>query len=560
MKIAISSDHGGFDMKEDLKKFLQTRQVDVEDMGCFNKESVDYPDYAAAVALKVSEGMVDQGIVICTTGIGMSIVANKFPRVRAALCMTPRMAMMARSHNNANVLAMGGGLLSTDEAREILTEWLQSDFDKSPRHKRRTKKVHGYSLNTVEPIDVYDTDPEMYSVLKNEDKRQSENLILIASENCVSRAIREVTGSRLTDKYAEGYPGKRWYNGCKFVDEAERLAIDRAKELFGDAHVNVQPHCGSSANFAVYFAVLQPGDRILSMDCSHGGHLTHGVKANLSGKLFDFVHYGVNRETEQIDYNEVSQLAEKCRPKLIIAGASAYSRIIDFKKFRKIADNVSAYLMVDMAHIAGLVAAGCHPNPVPYAEFVTSTTHKTLRGPRGGIILCDKRFAEDIDRMVFPGLQGGPLMHIIAAKAVCLGQALQPSFKEYQEQIVRNAQTLSEALKNEGFRIVSGGTDNHLMLIDLSPMSMTGKDASIALDKAGIIVNKNLIPFDKKSPFITSGIRIGTPIVTTRGMQAPEMKQIAEWIAYAIRNMKKNKVLTDLRKQVTAFTKRFPLP
>lgn len=560
MKIAIGSDHGGFDMKEDLKEFLKTRRIDVEDVGCFSKESVDYPDYAAAVALKVSQAMVDQGILICTTGIGMSIVANKFPRVRAALCMTPRMAKMARSHNNANVLALGGELTSIDEARSILTEWLQRDFDKSQRHQRRVKKIQGYSCNTVEPIDVYDTDPEMYSILRNEDKRQSENLVLIASENYVNRAIREVTGSLLTDKYAEGYPGKRWYNGCKFVDQAERLAIDRAKELFGNAHVNVQPHCGSSANMAVYMAALQPGDRILAMSASHGGHLTHGLKTNFSGRFFDVAHYGVSRETEQIDYSEVARLAEQHRPKLIIAGASSYPRIIDFKQFRKIADNVSAYLMIDMAHIAGLVAAGCHPNPVPYAEFVTGTTHKTLRGPRGGMIMCQERFAEDIDRQVFPGLQGGPLMHIIAAKAVCFAQALQPSFKEYQEQLVRNAQTLSEALKDQGFRIVSGGTDNHLMLVDLSPMNMTGKDAATALDKAGITVNKNLIPFDTKSPFITSGIRLGTPAITTRGMREPEMKQVAEWIAYTLRNLKKNKVLADIRKQVVALTERFPLP
>lgn len=559
MKVAIGSDHGGFDMKEDLKKFLKTRRVQIEDIGCSGKDSVDYPDFAAAVARKVSQGMVDQGIVICTTGIGVSIVANKFPRVRAALCTTPRMARMARSHNNANVLALGGELMSIDEARSILTEWVQTDFDKSERHQRRVNKIQSYSSNTVDPIDVYETDPEIYAAIRNENKRQSNNLQLIASENYVSRAVREATGSLLTNKYAEGYPGKRWYNGCEFVDEAERLAIDRAKELFGHAHVNVQPHCGSSANMAVYLAALEPGDRILAMSPSSGGHLTHGLKTNFSGRFFNFIHYGVNRETEQIDYDEVAALAERHRPKLIITGASSYPRIIDFKRFRKIADRVSAYLMADMAHIAGLVAAGCHPNPVPHTDFVTTTTHKTLRGPRGGMILCQERFAQDIDQQIFPGLQGGPLMHIIAAKAVCLYQALQPSFRKYQEQVVRNAQVLSEALKAEGLRIISGGTDNHLILVDLSPLTLTGKEAASALEKAGITVNKNMIPFDTNNPSVTSGIRLGTPAVTSRGMQEPEMKEIADLIMRALRNIKKNKALADINRQVVSMTEHFPV-
>lgn len=546
-------------MKEDLKKFLKTRRVQVEDVGCFSKEPVDYPDYGAAVAVMVSEGVVDQGILICTTGIGMSIVANKFPRIRAALCVTPRMARMARTHNNANILALGGELTSIEEARAILKEWLQVDFSKSDRHQRRVDKIYSYSCRTVDPIDMYDTDPEIYAVLRDEDKRQNENLILIASENYVSRSVREATGSRLTNKYAEGYPGQRWYNGCNCVDEAERLAVDRAREVFGDAHVNVQPHCGSSANLAVYLTVLEPGDRIMAMDSSHGGHLSHGLKTNFSGRFYDIVHYGVSRETEQIDYSKIAALAEQCRPKLIIAGASSYPRIIDFKQFRKIADSVSAYLMVDMAHIAGLVAAGCHPNPVPYADFVTGTTHKTLEGPRGGLILCRKQFAQELDRQIFPGLQGGPLMHIIAAKAVCFYQALRPEFKERQEQVVRNAQILCECLKAEGFRIVSGGTDNHLVLVDVSAMGMTGKEAADLLDKAGITANKNMIPFDTKSPYITSGIRLGTPAVTTRGMREPEMQLIATWIARAI-GSKKVKALGDIRRQVVELTARFPVP
>lgn len=560
MKIAIGSDHGGFKMKEALKTMLAERKVNVEDLGCHSNQSVDYPDYAAAVAARVSEGLVDQGVLICTTGIGMSIVANRFPRVRAALCLNPRMAQLARNHNNANVLTLGGELITIEQARAILDEWLKNDFDKTDRHHRRVKKIQKYSNSATDPLAVYEDDPEIYAVLRNELKRETTNLELIASENYVSRAVREASGSLLTNKYAEGYPGKRWYNGCEFVDEAERLAIDRAKELFGAEHANVQPHCGSSANLAVYLTVLKPGETILSMDLAHGGHLTHGLKGNFSGRFYNILHYGVDRETEQIDYDALEAMAKQCKPKLIIAGASSYSRIINFKRFRKIADSVSAYLMVDMAHIAGLVASGCHPNPVPYAEFVTTTTHKTMRGPRAGVILCQERFARDIDRQVFPGLQGGPLMHIIAAKAICFHEAMQPAFKQYQEQIIRNAQALCEALKAEKMRIVSGGTDNHLMLVDLSGLGITGKDAAIALDKAAITANKNPIPFDTRKPMITSGIRIGTAAITTRGMKEPEMEQIAAWIIRVLRNINNKSILTEVRENVIALTKRFPLP
>ncbi len=560
MKIAIGSDHGGFDMKEELKEFLKTKQIEVEDMGCFSKDPVDYPDIGAAVAVRVSEGYADQGVVICTTGIGMSIVANKYPRIRAALCVTPRMARMARTHNNANVLALGGELNTIDEAKAILKEWLQVDFSKSERHKRRVAKIHAYTCRSTDPVDMYDVDPEVYAVLRGEDKRQNENLTLIGSENYASRAVREAAGSRLTNKYAEGYPGQRWYNGCERVDDAERLAIDRAKNLFGAAHVNVQPHCGSSANMAVYFAMLEPGDKVLAMAPAHGGHLTHGLKVNFSGRLFDVVHYGVDRESEQIDYAEVANLAEKHRPKMIIAGASAYSRIIDFKQFRKIADSVSAYLLVDMAHIAGLVAAGCHPNPAQVADFVTSTTHKTLEGPRGGFVMCRQQYAQDIDKQVFPGLQGGPFMHIIAAKAVCFQQAMRAEYKERQEQVIRNAQTLCECLKNDGQRIVSGGTDNHLVLVDVSAIGLTGKQAADNLHAAGITVNKNLIPFDTKSPFLSSGIRIGTPSVTTRGMGEREMQTIGEWITRVLRGGGDASLAADIRVKVAALTAGFPIP
>lgn len=560
MKIAIGSDHGGFEMKEAVKEFLETQSVQVLDAGCFSKESMDYPDIAATVAGKVSNGQVDQGILICTTGIGMSIVANKFPRVRAALCLSPRMAKMARAHNNANVLALGAELISIEEARAIVNEWLKGKFDQSKRHHRRVDKIQHYAGNTVDPLDIYDTDPDIYAVLRNENRRQSENLELIASENYVSRAVREATGSLLTNKYAEGYPNKRWYDGCQYVDEAEHLAIERAKQLFGAEHANVQPHCGSSANLAVYLTVLRPGDTFLAMEPAHGGHLTHGLKTNLSGRLFNATHYGVSRTTEQIDYDEIAKLAKRHRPKLVIAGASAYPRIIDFKRFRKIADSVDALLMVDMAHIAGLVAAGCHPNPIPYADFVTTTTHKTLRGPRGGMILCRQRFAQDIDHQIFPGLQGGPFMHIIAAKAVCCHQAMQPDFKSYQEQVIHNAQALAEALKAAGLHLVSGGTDNHLILVDLSAFNITGKAAASTLDQAGITVNKNMIPFDTKSPLATSGIRIGTPAITSRGMQESEMKQIAGWIIKVLRHAQDDAILMDVRKQVQALTDRFPLP
>jgi len=560
MKIAIGADHAGFELKEALKKLLAERHIQVEDVGASSAESVDYPDFAAAVARRVSEGAADQGVLVCATGVGMSITANKFPRVRAALCFNPQMARLARAHNNANVLALGGSFLTTAEAGAILNAWLAADFEAGGRHERRVQKITDTETLQSDPVAVYETDPELYAALRQEARRQRENLELIASENYVSPAVRAAQGSVMTNKYAEGYPGKRWYNGCEFVDEAERLAIDRAKALFGAEHVNVQPHSGSQANMAVYFAMMQPGDTMLAMSLACGGHLTHGHKVNFSGRFFHVVHYGVDKETEQIDYDEVAALAREHKPKMICAGASAYSRIIDFKRLREAADAAGAFLMVDMAHIAGLVAAGCHPNPVPVSDFVTTTTHKTLRGPRGGMILCRERFAQDIDRQIFPGIQGGPLMHVIAAKAVCFQEALQPSFKTYQQQIVRNAQTLAAALERRGLRIVSGGTDNHMMLVDLTPVGVTGKDAATALDRACITVNKNAIPFDKQSPFVTSGIRVGTPAVTTRGMKEPEMERIAEFICRVLAAPGDAKVLQAVRTDVLALTALFPVP
>ncbi|MFC6118066.1 serine hydroxymethyltransferase [Macrococcoides bohemicum] len=402
-------------------------------------------------------------------------------------------------------------------------------------------------------------DNVLFEAMNKELERQNNNIELIASENFVSKAVMEAQGSVLTNKYAEGYPHKRYYGGCEFVDIVEDLARDRAKELFGAEHANVQPHSGSQANMAVYRVAIKPGDTVLGMDLSHGGHLTHGSHVNFSGIDYHFVAYEVDKETETINYDNVRALAKEHKPKLIIAGASAYSREIDFKQFREIADEVGALFMVDMAHIAGLVATGLHENPVPYADFVTTTTHKTLRGPRGGMILCKAEYAKAIDKAIFPGIQGGPLMHVIAAKAVAFGEALQPEFKTYQTQVINNAKTLAASLSERGLRIVSGGTDNHLFSVDVTPMDLTGKIAEHALDAVGITTNKNTIPFDKTSPFVTSGIRIGTPAVTTRGLKEDEMKLIGNIIADVLANYEDEQVLAKAREQVKSITDKFPL-
>lgn len=402
-------------------------------------------------------------------------------------------------------------------------------------------------------------DQQLYDAIQKEFDRQNENIELIASENFVSEAVLEAQGSVLTNKYAEGYPNKRYYGGCEYVDIAEDLARERLKEIFGAEHANVQPHSGSQANMAVYFSVLNPGDTILGMNLSDGGHLTHGAPVNFSGKLFNIVSYGVSKEDEAIDYDELREIAIKEQPKLIIAGGSAYTLQIDFKKFREIADEVGAYLMVDMAHIAGLVAAGLHPNPVEYADFVTSTTHKTLRGPRGGIILTKKEHAKKIDSNIFPGIQGGPLMHVIAAKAVAFNEALQPEFKEYQEQVIKNAKVLAEKLQENGLRIVSGRTENHLVLVDTKVFGLTGKQAEEALDKVGITTNKNTIPFETESPFVTSGLRMGTPAMTTRGFKEAEMEEVADIIIETLTKEKNGESLDGIHDKVVALTKKFPL-
>ena len=403
------------------------------------------------------------------------------------------------------------------------------------------------------------TDPDVYAAIDAEETRQRDKLLLIASENFASPAVLAAQGSLMTNKYAEGYPGKRYYGGCQHVDTVEELAIQRAKELFGAEHVNVQPHSGSSANMAAYLSVLKPGDTILGMDLAQGGHLTHGSKVSFSGMIFKAFSYGVDRQTETIDYDAVQKVAEECRPKMLVVGASAYARVLDFPRFQQIAKSVGAYLMVDIAHIAGLIAAGLHPSPVPYADFVTTTTHKTLRGPRAGIVMCKAEHAKAVDKIIFPGLQGGPLMHVIAAKAVALKEALSPSFKKYQQQVVANARVLAQGLLDRGYKIVSGGTDTHLFLVNLTNKGITGKEADAALDAAGIIVNKNAVPYDEKPPAVASGIRLGTPIVSTRGMREAEMKEIVALVDRVLQNRQNDAVLAEVREQAKALCNRFPI-
>ena len=551
--ILIASDHAGYELKQEILSYLTGQNAEVIDLGTNSSESTDYPDYAHSLCEKITNNEASIGILICHSGIGMSIVANRHPNIRAAVVANAEQAALTRSHNNANVLCLGAHQMESATAQEIVNTFIDTNFDQGERHLRRISKINSENSYLSE-------DPELATAISQEIDRQQNNIELIASENFASSNIRSIQGSHLTNKYAEGYPGKRWYGGCENVDLAEALAIERAKELFGSEHANVQPHSGSQANAAVYFSALEYGDKILAMDLSHGGHLTHGHPANFSGKFYEVSSYGVDEETEQIDYDQLLSQAEKVQPKMITAGASAYPRIIDFGKMSEIAKSVNALLFVDMAHIAGLVAGGVHPSPIGYADFVTTTTHKSLRGPRGGLILCGEEWAKKIDSMVFPGVQGGPLMHVIAAKAACFGEALKPSFKEYQNQIVNNADTLAQRLKDHGYRIVSGGTENHLMLVDVRPQNINGKVAQHALDQAGITVNKNSIPFDTESPFKAGGIRIGTPAVTTRGMKEPEMITIADFIDEALKNRDNAQVLEEIRLKVVELNKNFPLP
>lgn len=558
--IIIGTDHGGFELKQAIVAHLEQGGYTVEDVGSHDADSVDYPDYADLVASAVSTGKSDFGILCCTTGIGMAIAANRFCGVQAAVVTDAQLAEKTRTHNNTNVLCLAGDFTSKEEAVVITDAWLGTSFESGGRHERRVGKMNTCHLSKSSP-QLAATDPEIAEVISEEEARQSGNIELIASENFASKAVQQAQGSCLTNKYAEGYPRKRWYGGCEEVDKAEQLAIDRAKKLFGCQFANVQPHSGSQANAAVYFSVLEPGDRILTMDLSHGGHLTHGHPANFSGKFYEVKHYGVSEEDERINYDQLAETALEFQPKMITAGASAYSRTIDFERMREIADSVGAYLFVDMAHIAGLVAGGAHPSPIPHAHFITTTTHKSLRGPRGGLILTnDADLAKGVDSMVFPGVQGGPLMHVIAAKAVCFHEALQPGFNEYQAQVVKNAQALSSRLAGHGYRIISGGTDNHLFMIDLRPNGLNGKIAQEALDRAGITVNKNSIPFDTESPFKGGGIRLGTPAVTTRGMKEAEMETVGDFIHSALENRSDEVKLGEIKESVAALNQGFPLP
>ncbi len=555
--IAIGADHGGYDLKETLKLHLEKRGASVADFGAASRSSADYPDYAQAVAHSVALHKAEFGVLICATGVGMSISANKVPGVRAALVGDEQTAVLARQHNNANVLCLAGKTTAPDQARKIMDAFLDARFE-GGRHDRRVNKME----IRITPTDLRlcAVDPQIAEAIDLERQRQQENIELIASENFTSPAVMEAQGSVLTNKYAEGYPKKRWYGGCENVDVVEQLAIERAKKLFGADHANVQPHSGSGANMAVYFAFLKPGDKMLTMDLTHGGHLTHGNKVNFSGKFFDIVHYGVSKDDERIDYEQLARLAREHKPKMITVGASAYPRLIDFARMGQIAREAGAYLLADIAHVAGLVAAGLHPSPMAHAHFVTTTTHKTLRGPRGGLILCKQQYAKEIDAQTFPGIQGGPLMHVIAAKAVCFHEALQPAFKDYQEQILRNCRALAEGMKRNGFRLVSGGTDNHLMLVDVGARGLTGKECQAVLDEAGITVNKNTIPFETRSPFQASGVRLGTPAVTARGMKEPEMADIADMISEVLLDLKNLDALTKVRQRVHELTAKFPLP
>ncbi|MCP4176389.1 MAG: RpiB/LacA/LacB family sugar-phosphate isomerase [bacterium] len=558
-EVLIATDHAGLEMKDFLVKELKNAGIKIVDLGPNSLDPKDdYSDYASKLAHLISIGKESCGILICRSGAGMTINANRFNYVRAVTAFNETSAVHSREHNASNVIVLPAEFIDIEKALKITKVWLNTPFSYEERHIRRLEKVEENSYDEIATIRT--TDPELAEYLDEEEERQTDGLELIASENFCSRAVQAAQGSILTNKYAEGYPGKRYYSGCQVVDKVEQAAIDRACELFGAEAANVQPHSGSQANMAAYFALVKPGDTVLAMSLDHGGHLTHGHPLNFSGMLYNIVPYGVNKDTETIDYDELEKIALECKPKMLLAGASAYPRIIDFKRLREIADKVNASLFVDMAHIAGLVAAGLHPSPVPYCDIVTTTTHKSLRGPRGGLILCKKEHLKAVNSKVFPGLQGGPLMHIIAAKAVCFHEALQANFKTYQTQVVKNAKQLAQDLADVGFRIVSGGTDNHLMLVDLRPKNITGKAAGIALEKAGITVNKNMIPFDPAKPFITSGIRIGTPAVTARGLKEDDMHHIAKWIDRAVTHKDNEEELTKIAEEVKVFIDVHPMP
>jgi len=559
MKIAIASDHGGVDLKTSLARAL-SECATLIDLGPSGKESCDYPDYAIEVAKAVALGTVDLGILVCRTGIGMSIAANRFQNVRAAVCSTVAQASASRRHNGANVLCLGADTLDAAAAAEIAKAFISEKEDADERHARRRWKIER-AQRLSDCSGLMRDDPEVFAAIEAQTRQEDAEINLIASENTSSRACREAAGSVLMNKYAEGYPGKRWYSGCLPVDAAEELARTRACALFGAEHANVQPHCGSAANMAVYFATIKPGDTILSLSLDQGGHLSHGSPVNFSGKIYNIVPYTVDPKTEMLDYDAIERQALEVKPKILLTGASAYPRIIDFARIREICDKAGCIMMVDMAHIAGLVAGGAHPSPVPYADFVTSTTHKTLGGPRGGLVLCKAQWAKALDSAVFPGMQGGPLENIIAAKAVVFREWMGEAKKGYAQQVVKNCAVMCKTVQDRGYRIVSGGTDNHLFLVDVKKSKgITGKEAAAALDAAGIIVNKNTIPFDTESPFKTSGIRVGTASATTRGMKEPEMVKIGTWIADVLDDISDTSVQARVKRDAAELVAGFPVP
>ena len=559
MKVAIGSDHGGVELKTALVKAL-SGAYEMTDRGPADAASCDYPDYAVAVAKDVASGAADFGILICRSGIGMAMAANRFQNVRAAVCTTVEAAKMTRQHNGANILCLGADVVSAGDAEAIAKAFLETAVDSDARHERRRWKIER-AQRLSDCSGLMHDDPEVFAAIEAQTKQEDAEINLIASENTSSRACREAAGSVLMNKYAEGYPGKRWYSGCLPVDAAEELARTRACKLFGADHANVQPHCGSAANMAVYFATIKPGDTIMSLSLDQGGHLSHGSPVNFSGKIYNIVPYTVDPKTEMLDYDAMEKQAMEVKPKILLTGASAYPRTIDFKRIREICDKAQCIMMVDMAHIAGLVAGGAHPSPVPYADFVTTTTHKTLGGPRGGMVLCKEKWAKALDSAVFPGMQGGPLENIIAAKAVVFREWMSEEKKGYAQQVVKNTAAMCKIIQDRGFRIVSGGTDNHLFLVDVkSSKGITGKDAAAALDAAGIIVNKNAIPFDTESPFKTSGIRVGAASATTRGMKEPEMVKIGTWIADVLDDITNTEVQARVKKEAAELVANFPVP
>lgn len=543
--IAIACDHTGVILKDQILNYLNGQKYNVIDLGTDDKDkAVDYPDFATKLAAYLKNNSNDIGILICGSGIGISIAANRFTHIRAALCHNLTDATLARQHNDANVLVLGAKRAQADRITDMVDRFINTSFE-GGRHLERVKKLDEVTQLADEQVDIMNNlkaeDPEIFAAIAQELKRQQDGIELIASENYASRAVLAAQGSIMTNKYAEGYPGKRYYGGCEYVDIAENLAIDRLKKLYNAAFANVQPHSGSQANQAAFFALLNPGDTILGMSLNSGGHLTHGFKVNLSGRWFNAVAYDVDPKTYLIDMQQVRKLAHEHKPKLIIAGGSAYPRIIDFAAFREIADEVGAYFMVDMAHFSGLVAGGTFPSPVQHAHVITSTTHKTLRGPRGGFILTNiEEIAKKINSSVFPGIQGGPLMHVIAAKAVAFKEALSPEFKRYARKVIENARVLSDTLIGRGYKILTEGTDCHLLLLDLRPQGLTGKDAQKSLERAGLTCNKNNIPFDTQSANVSSGIRLGSPACTTRGFGPNEFKQIGNFIADVLDGLQNN--------------------